>query len=172
MKEKLLEFAENIHNDSMENNDKIMALSQKLNYDNSKYSKKKIKLEIMKHTTNKSLCDFQLDILSLYAYGLMFYSYLIKDDLSMEIIKKQIDEKIKNIKNNINHGKYLVYLDEEECVKEFNKALSQIENIMYLPNCKINNYEYLTYLSEIETFMNDLKKNTFNNMSDDKQFLK
>lgn len=172
MKEKLLAFAENIHNDSMENNDKVISLSQKLNYDNSKYTKKKIKLEIMKYTNNKSLCDFQLDILNLYFHGLMFYSYLIRDDLSMEIIKKKIDEKIKSIKNDIANGKYLLYFNEEECIKEFNKALSQIENIMYLPDCKINNYEYLTYLSEIETFINDLKNNTLNNISNNKQVLK
>ena len=40
------------------------------------------------------------------------------------------------------------------------KNFSNVDDlILYLKDNQINNYEYLTYLSEIETFINELKNN-------------
>lgn len=156
MEEKIIEFAEKIHLDGKKSKEKLLELSKKLN--NSNFNKDII-LEIRRLTNNKAFCDFQLAIIDLYVDSLLFYMCFINnEDILMEETEKKIKKKILNIKNDINCDNYFMYDSNNEYLNEFNKALMQVENIMYFRDCKINNYKYLIYLEEFEIYINDLKK--------------
>ena len=159
MEEKIKELVEKIYLDGKQSKENIIKLSHKLN--NSSFSKEhdNILIKIMNLTNNKAFCDFQLAIIDLYVDALLFYMCFINNEnILMEKTNGKIKKKILNIKNDINCDNYFMYDSNNEYLNEFNKALMQVENIMYFRDCKINNYKYLIYLEEFEIYINDLKK--------------
>ena len=77
----------------------------------------------------------------------------------MNETKEKIDISIKKIKNDLDLNHYVFYKRDVDYKTEILRALARVENIMYFPNCKVNNYEYLTHLSLLEELINNYKKN-------------